>query len=266
MMNRQVELHMSRRCRNASPHAARPGFTLIELLVVIGLIVLLVALTVSVSTAVAEKSEVRQIETAMQNLNSAVQEYELAADRRITFLGASDPNGNASLYYDIEEAELEEFASAGPDDPPGSEDDFEITHELLELLDRKQSSRNILRSIPGELLYTESEDEKHSHLQTRDPWGIELITVFPGREWDSNLGDMAGNPIRDEDGTIRTEFEEVFGVARNKKLFFVSAGPDGQFGNLHLDTPEASLSAAQRDDIQRAADNVYSSDISRKRP
>ena len=210
----------------------RRSFTLIELLVVIGIIALLTALLVSVSTALAQRSEVREIETAMKNLDNAVQEYELAADRQISY---QDTNATGP-HYDIQEPN-----NVGPDMPIGADDDFEMTHQLLELLNRNSASAGILSKISENLLGTSEDDD---HLRLIDPWGTEVLTVMPGRVWDGGAGPQ------DPDGTIRTAFEARFGIAPSRTIYFVSAGPDGDFGD-----PSAGSGTPAFED---ARDNVYS--------
>ena len=62
-----------------------------------------------------------------------------------------------------------------------------------------------------------------------------------------------GNPLYgtpDADGTIRTYNEGFYGVAKNRQVCFISAGPDGVFGRLYA--PEGSP------DFEQTKDNVYS--------
>ncbi|MHC5015700.1 MAG: type II secretion system protein [Planctomycetota bacterium] len=61
---------------------ATKGFTLVEMVIVIGVIILLAALTLSVSVAVVEGSEVRQTENTIRLLTAAIQEWEAQADRQ----------------------------------------------------------------------------------------------------------------------------------------------------------------------------------------
>ena len=61
------------------------GFTLVEMVIVIGVIILLAALTLSVSVAVVEGSEVRQTENTIRLLTAALQEWEAQADRKVSY-------------------------------------------------------------------------------------------------------------------------------------------------------------------------------------
>jgi len=58
-----------------------------------------------------------------------------------------------------------------------------------------------------------------------DPWGTPIAVIFPGNPW-------VGEGERDTDGTTRTFYEDlsVFGRCANRRIRFVSAGPDRIFG------------------------------------
>ncbi len=49
----------------------------------------------------------------------------------------------------------------------------------------------------------------------------------------------------DADGTVRTGIENEYGIAKNRQILFVSAGPDGKFGDL--DATDADLLAQTKD-------------------
>ena len=111
-----------------------------------------------------------------------------------------------------------------------------------------------------------------------DPWGQQVLLVFPGRryyeedredDYDAPIpGEIdAFNPdypiALDSDGTIRTPFEQKYGVCRNQKPLMVSAGPDGKFGNRFADP---NLGGDQQRAYEQSADNIYSYEPLRVRP
>ena len=63
----------------------RRAFTLVELVVVIGVILLLVGLTLSVSVAVIEQSERRETENVLRLLDMAMKEWEVTTDRKLSW-------------------------------------------------------------------------------------------------------------------------------------------------------------------------------------
>ena len=71
------------------------SFTLIELVVVIAVVLLLAGITLSVSVAVVEHAELRRTDTTMRLLDAAVREWELAADRKLSWRSALRGNGDA---------------------------------------------------------------------------------------------------------------------------------------------------------------------------
>jgi hypothetical protein len=88
-----------------------------------------------------------------------------------------------------------------------------------------------------------------------------VYVVFPGRvpEQDEIVD-------RDPDGTVRTDLETRLGVAVNRRLALVSAGPDGVLGDLHLDVDLDGLSDPQMAAVAAAEDNIASYPLSRERP
>lgn len=82
-----------------------------------------------------------------------------------------------------------------------------------------------------------------------DPWGTQIVIVFPGRLWEKCDGELFGI-VRDQDGTIQTEVEERFGVCRNRQPLLVSAGPDLNVGDLEYGVDST--------EYQGTMDNIYS--------
>ncbi|MEE8154524.1 MAG: type II secretion system protein [Phycisphaerales bacterium] len=219
------------------------AFTLIELVVVISLILLLVGLTMSVGLAVRSKSETRQTENVLILLDQAVKQWQIAADRQLSW--GTEDLPFSGLVYDINE----------PDSA-----DVQLT-QLLGRISSNQSARDIVAQIDDDFLQKEDGDLE---LRLVDPWGSPVCLIHPGRLPDPLLGD---NPAAaDIDDTIRTNQENEFGIALNRALLFVSAGPDGALGNLYLSVLFDDLSDDQKDEVRRAADNVYSYAPSLERP
>lgn len=207
-----------------------PGFTLIELVVVISLILLLVGLTMSVGLAVRSQSETRQTENVLILLDQAVKQWQIAADRQLSWGTSTTPNDPA---YDI--------------DADG--DAAEQLKDLLERIRTNSAARDILAQIDNDFLQQVEDDDGKLVLRLVDPWGSPVCLIHPGRVADPvNFGDVLDEA--DIDGTIRTDHENEFGVALNRALLFLSAGPDGEFGDLSAD-PDL-------DDFKQTQDNVYS--------
>ncbi|MCH8166144.1 MAG: prepilin-type N-terminal cleavage/methylation domain-containing protein [Planctomycetes bacterium] len=235
----------------------RGGFTLVEVVVVIGIILFLVGLTLSVSVSVIERSEIQQTETVLQILDTAVQEWELLAERKLSWWewGDSPSGGDQWSQADIH-ADTEEV--------------FIIT-EVLETIARSSQVKQIIAQVGPELFYTyqlsiypewidaPQEEQQQDALfvggQTiLDAWGTPIYATHPGRLF--NSGTDPGDP--DPDGTIQTYNEYSYGAAPNRQLVFVSAGPDQLFGLPAEFGLGSDLEAAIR---QARADNIFSTSV-----
>ena len=239
----------------------RGGFTLVEVVVVIGIILFLVGLTLSVSVAVIERSEIQQTETVLKLLDTAVQEWELLADRKLSWWqwrdsqSGDDQWSQADIHADTEEI-------------------FIIT-EVLETIARASQVKQIIAQVDPELVYiyqfsiypewidAPQEEQQQDALfvggQTiLDAWGTPIYATHPGRPFNPNLFPQDAPPNQpDADGTIRTRNEQRYGVARNRRLCFVSAGPDQSFGVLTAVPPYPA-------DPEPVRDNIYSYPIDKQ--
>ena len=99
-----------------------------------------------------------------------------------------------------------------------------------------------------------------------DPWGRQVRMIFPGRryyETDDAEGsieipgysDYAFPIVRDPDGTIRTPYEHLYGICRNRRPLLVSSGPDGRIGNRFADP---TTSSTAENEFNEAQDNIFS--------
>ncbi len=228
------------------------AFTLVELLIVLGIVVLLMGLTVAATTAMVQESEVRETEQRLKLLDLALQEWETATDRSLT-MGTNGQGGDGTpdsrARYDLQQETKFNF----------------VISEVLQRVRGVPAAKSILAEFPPDALYTYEKDIHPPWVRTTldqnqqndrfigkltvlDAWDWPIYATHPGRAWNADDGD---NPPRDHDGTIRTENERTFGVARNGKVCFVSAGPDNDFGNYR----QANFPGYNESTIH---DNVYS--------
>lgn len=244
------------RLRLASSHrfpiVAR-AFTLIELMVVVAIILLLAALTVTVTTALSAGSDIRETENVIRLLDSAYDEWATSSKRQITF-GPNVAGPPGTPVYDIDELD---FPLTGA--PRDEETQDELLSEILKVISRNAQAMAILQRIDSDFLKRIQHPGEPEHLHLFDAWDNEIRVVFPGR-----LDTLV--PPQNSDGTVRTAWEERYGICQNRRIVFVSAGPDGEFGHLHLSEAETALSAQDRKDIALAGDNIYSYPIGKERP
>ncbi len=199
--------------------AARLGFTLVEMMVVIGVLVLLMGILVAVYPMVTARAESSETKSTLTLLDTAMKEWELTADRRITF----GPGAN----YDIDESlSAEQRLSL-----------------LLSILSRNTQVKEILAQVNPEFFTYDG-----TTYRLVDSWGERVTVIFPGVK-DTLV------PPADLDGTVRTADENTLGIATSQQVCFVSAGPDGKFGDLSQDQDSVEYTQTQ--------DNVYSYEVLR---
>ncbi len=239
--------------RLAGSRRSPAGFTLTELVISIGLILLLAGLGLSVSVAVIEQSERRQTQTVLALLDTALKEWELTAERKLSWWERDDG------------AALRQTA-----DVHANTDDVLIITEILDVISRSSGVGQIIAGIDPDLVYVYrryvyppwiysaqqySEIDVDGALTVLDAWGTPIYATHPGRIWTSS-----DRSSPDPDGTIQTDNEGRYGIAPNRRVVFVSAGPDQRFGLseefnlLDADDREVAIAKAR-------ADNIYSVDV-----
>jgi type II secretory pathway pseudopilin PulG len=232
------------------------GFSLVETTVVIGVIVLLAGLTLSAGTAVIRHGEQRLTATVLTQLDTAVREWELQADRNVSWW---------QLGYD--DVDVYDASDVHSNTPP-----VLIITEILDAIRHNDAVRQILAQIEPGLVYRYRDDtapwldepREKNHVNDRfvggmtvlDAWGTPVYATHPGRLWLLTPTLPGYSLERDPDGTIRTLNEQNYGVAPNRRIVFVSAGPDQLFG-LAAKFPPGEMTAM----TDARLDNLYSTPV-----
>ena len=226
----------------------RAGFTLLEVLVTISMVVLLTGLTLSVLSSMTLASEIRSTENTLRLLDTAVDEWQQQSSRTISW-GQDDSPPGAS--YDVQGQLGWQLLT---------EEVFVLT-EILAVVSRNPAANGVLTKIDQDLVYRFSEgtypdwvssptekqqqDERFvGEITILDAWGEPIYATHPGR----THTDDDSPSLPDVDGTVRTYNEIKYGSALNRRIMFVSAGPDGDFGNRNA-VPGSELAEATEDNL-----------------
>lgn len=232
------------------------GFSLLELTIVIGIILLLAALVVAVSTAVIAANEKRNTQNTLAMLDAAMKEWERQVDRPVTFQNPQnpqDPTGTGYFYDIVPDPTIASLGIPAAATQYTGNDDLRRhrrrTVALIELIAKQPDVEAMLARLPEDTLRrirTQTTTVQYANAkEVIDAWGNPIVAIFPGRARASN--DPASLAI-DPDGTIRSVSESTGPrICRNRQVLFVSGGPDGEL-----------VDKASTGGIDESADNLYS--------
>jgi prepilin-type N-terminal cleavage/methylation domain-containing protein len=258
--------------------SSRRAFTLVEMVVTVGVIVILTALTVSATVALSRKSDVTQTENTVRLLDMALSEWETQMDRKLTWGVRGVPYAQSN--YDVSDGTPHIFSLSEVLRPIRRADAVKsVMAQIKPEFIYVYNSNNPDLPVPQWLPETPDPDEPDPFVQggsnprsvyldggadgefaVLDAWGVPIRAVHPGRSHDpSRFTFNDPQNLRDLDGTLRLTraytqggFEEIYGVCENRRVRFVSAGPDGKFGDLGADH--------ETEIHQQAHDNICSYD------
>lgn len=240
------------------------GFTLIEMMIVIGIIALLAALTLGISSSVMRNAEKRKTQDVLQLLTVALQEWELEKGRSMTFDGYAPemlPNGNSGYYdcYGDEYIEAPSFAEQGVIDAVMNHGMETRIESIVDLFMQSESAKEILSKMSSDMFIEHEHGPGEVEKLVVDAWGTPIGIVFPGRPYfDVNPSGSTFDPAYDDsgDGTVRDEAEDGLGSCINARPFFVSAGPDRTWGYRSQSNDQNST--PQNEAWVASTDNLYS--------
>ncbi len=253
------------------------AFSLLEIVVVLGVILLLAALVLAVSGSVLAASERRETENVMRLLEQATLEWEQALGRPINYGPKAEPGLSGVPARDVYE---ENFAGSWMSCVlmqrfGENERTRDIVSKIPETYSRRwRTGDPALPGVWGNVSAVATNPNRMPNGNGNvplvlDAWGFRIGVCFPGRAWRNGTGlstttssqfFSAGLYLRgvnspasgapDADGTEQTPDERIFGSCRDRRIRFVSAGPDGAFGDIY----GAEGSAAKK----QTQDNIVS--------
>ena len=242
---------------------SRRAFTVLELVVVIGIILILMSLALTVTSAVLAANDRRSLQMTFAMLEQAVESWQSQAGHELTTGRRSVPPGTPGPA---------DFTLAATGPSAGYdiyEENFNSTYAICVVLERlatNPDSAEIIARIPSSSIrfvplsgvnaveplptgWTSTSPQTNpnqmpampaspmpayaSVREIFDPWNRRIGVIFPGRaatKAEVAAAVAAPATIDGEDGSVRTWDEQSLGVCRNRKMCFVSGGPDGDMG------------------------------------
>jgi len=235
----------------------RRAFTVLELVIVIGVILVLMSLALTVTSVVLAANDRRSVQSTFVLLDQAITSWESQAGREMTAGRRANPPGTPTVP---------DF-TLGTNGPTAGfdvyEENFNTTYAICVVLERLATSpdsaeiiarlpstairfvplngTNAVEPLPTNWTQTTPQQDPNqmppyaSVREIFDPWNRRIGVIFPGRaatkaEVAAAVTAPTSQGIDVEDGSVRTMDEHFLGICRNRKMCFVSAGPDGDMG------------------------------------
>ena len=235
----------------------RRAFTVLELVIVIGVILVLMSLALTVTSVVLAANDRRSVQNTFVLLDQALTSWESQAGREMTSGRLANPPGTSTIP---------DF-TLGTNGPTAGfeiyEENFNSTYAICIVLERLATTpdsaeiisrlpntairfvplngANAVEPLPTDWPQTAPQQDPNqmppyaSVREIFDPWNRRIGVIFPGRaatkaEVAAAVTAPTSQGIDVEDGSVRTMDEHFLGICRNRKMCFVSAGPDGDMG------------------------------------
>ena len=230
---------------------------MLELVIVIGVILVLMSLALTVTSVVLAANDRRSVQSTFVLLDQAITSWESQAGREMTSGRRANPPGTPTVP---------DF-TLGTNGPTAGfeiyEENFNTTYAICVVLERLATSpdsaeiiarlpstairfvplngTNAVEPLPANWTQTTPQQDPNqmppyaSVREIFDPWNRRIGVIFPGRaatkaEVAAAVTAPTSQGIDVEDGSVRTTDEHYLGICRNRKMCFVSAGPDGDMG------------------------------------
>ena len=215
------------------------------------------SLALTVTSVVLAANDRRSVQSTFVLLDQALTSWESQAGREMTDGRRANPPGTPTVP---------DF-TLGTNGPTAGfdiyEENFNSTYAICIVLERLATSpdsaeiisrlpstairfvplngTNAVEPLPTNWTQTTPQQDPNqmppyaSVREIFDPWNRRIGVIFPGRaatkaEVAAAVTAPTSQGIDVEDGSVRTMDEHYLGICRNRKMCFVSAGPDGDMG------------------------------------
>lgn len=242
---------------NQPSRASLPGFSLIEILVAVGIVTLLVAIAIPVFSLAYDSAKSSRASAALAALDSAEVEYESSTGLRVWALDDSassyDGDNDAALSKffqptDWSSALFDETApgstgSGRPDPNDYANAPEHYVERFIALINQQETTRVLWGAVDEDLVVDNDGD---GFAEVLDPWGTPIVYAA----FVSHNDSVSADDFLPQRGDLTNTTGGTY-APKSPAPFFVSAGPDGEFGSV---TGTAAERAA-------AEDNLYSYDL-----
>lgn len=215
------------------------------------------SLALTVTSVVLAANDRRSVQSTFVLLDQAITSWESQAGREMTAGRRANPPGTPTVP---------DF-TLGTNGPTAGfdiyEENFNTTYAICIVLERLATTpdsaeiisrlpstairfvplngTNAVEPLPTNWTQTTPQQDPNqmppyaSVREIFDPWSRRIGVIFPGRaatkaEVAAAVTAPTSQGIDVEDGSVRTMDEHFLGICRNRKMCFVSAGPDGDMG------------------------------------
>ena len=213
------------------------------------------SLALTVTSVVLAANDRRSVQSTFVLLDQAITSWQSQAGRELTAGRRANPPGTPTVP---------DF-TLGINGPTAGfdiyEENFNTTYAICVVLERLATSpdsaeiiarlpstairfvplngTNAVEPLPTGWTSTSAQTDPNqmppyaSVREIFDPWNRRIGVIFPGRAaTKAEVAAAVASPatIDVEDGSVRTMDENSLGICRNRKMCFVSAGPDGDMG------------------------------------